>query len=193
MIRYGNAYFFLFGMIFLLAADMAKKIGFKSDFDNLLYRGFWGKSGKYSFWYFSSVGYESTISKRLSLAAEQYDIEQYQLALQIEQQEFLNYFYQPRMLLEVSEISKTKKCYTYEFRLPNFKLGESNIIAAVYNKRVIKSGSNYRAKKGIQIERSLNQRKPLKRHYLKRRPISRNFHSTPQMSSVKISISIFRS
>ncbi|GLR06667.1 hypothetical protein GCM10007906_42550 [Vibrio hyugaensis] len=154
-IRYGNAYFFLFGMIFLLAADAAKKIGFKSDFDNLLYRGFWGKGDKYSFWYFEDGG-EFTIPKRLAVAAKHYQSDKYQLALQIEQQEFLNYFYQPRMLVEVSEISTTKKCYTYEFRLPNFKLGESNIIAAVYNTRVINIGQTYPAKNSTQVEASLN-------------------------------------
>ena len=154
-IRYGNAYFFLFGMIFLIAADAAKKIGFKSDFDNLLYRGFWGKSDKYSFWYFQDGG-ELSIPERLKDAADEYDDERFPLALQIEQQEFFNYFYQPRMLVEISEISKTKKCYTYEFRLPSFKLGESNIIAAVYNTKVINIGQTYPAKNSMQTETSLN-------------------------------------
>ncbi|WP_339390127.1 hypothetical protein, partial [Vibrio neptunius] len=154
-IRYGNAYFFLFGMVFLLAADMAKKIGLKSDFDNLLYRGFWGKSRKYSFWYFEKGG-NISIPNRLLDAAKNYHDEKYQLALQIEQQEFLNYFYQPRMLVEISEISKTKKCYQYEFRLPSFTLGQSNIIAAVYSKRVINIGHTYSANNGMQIKASLN-------------------------------------
>uniref|UniRef100_UPI0019CFBE92 hypothetical protein n=1 Tax=Vibrio neptunius TaxID=170651 RepID=UPI0019CFBE92 len=155
-IRYGNAYFFLFGMVFLLAADMAKKIGLKSDFDNLLYRGFWGKSDKYSFWYFQEGG-KITLPMRLKFVAEKYHDEKFQLALQIEQQEFLNYFYQPRMLVEVSEISKTKKCYQYEFRLPSFTLGQSNIIAAVYSKRVINLGHTYSATNGMQIKASLNR------------------------------------
>ncbi|QXX07657.1 hypothetical protein KW548_06710 [Vibrio neptunius] len=140
---------------FCLRQIWQKKIGLKSDFDNLLYRGFWGKSDKYSFWYFQEGG-KITLPMRLKFVAEKYHDEKFQLALQIEQQEFLNYFYQPRMLVEVSEISKTKKCYQYEFRLPSFTLGQSNIIAAVYSKRVINLGHTYSATNSMQIKASLN-------------------------------------
>ena len=125
---------FFFGMIYLLAADQYKRRAHKSDFEELLYRCFWGNSNKYAFWYFMESG-KLSIPQRIELASKKQNDEKIHLALKVETQEFYNYCYMPSLKVEVlEEISKTRKRYKYRFVLPYFKLGESNVVAAVYNK-----------------------------------------------------------
>lgn len=59
-----------------------------------------------------------------------------QLALEVEQQEFINLLLRPELKVWVKEeLSPTRKIYGYRMRLPGFTPGESNVIGAVCSTR----------------------------------------------------------
>ncbi|MDK9773934.1 toxin VasX, partial [Vibrio sp. B181a] len=126
-----SGYFALIGFALLLVAEGMKLKYSKSELENLLFRCFWGRSEKYSFWYFDGAG-NFDISKRLYIAAAEYDDRKIQLALEVEQQEFMNLLLRPELKVWVQEeLSPTRKIYGYRMRLPGFTPGESNVIGAV--------------------------------------------------------------
>ncbi|UTZ41427.1 hypothetical protein [Vibrio campbellii] len=130
-----SGYFALIGFALLLVAEGMKLKYSKSELENLLFRCFWGRSEKYSFWYFDGAG-NFDISKRLYIAAAEYDDRKIQLALEVEQQEFINLLLRPELKVWVKEeLSPTRKIYGYRMHLPGFTPGESNVIGAVCSTR----------------------------------------------------------
>ncbi|GAB7225438.1 hypothetical protein VoSk93_46590 [Vibrio owensii] len=130
-----SGYFALIGFALLLVGEGMKVKYSKSALENLLFRCFWGKSEKYSFWDFEEEG-DFDISQRLEFALKRYQEDKYQLALNIEQQEFMNILLCPELKVWIKEeLSPTRKIYGYRMRLPGFTPGESNVIGAVCSTR----------------------------------------------------------
>ncbi|MHA7232152.1 hypothetical protein ACVT98_26860 (plasmid) [Vibrio campbellii] len=130
-----SGYFALIGFALLLVAEGMKVKYSKSALENLLFRCFWGKSKKYSFWDFEAEG-DFDIPKRLDSAKSVYKEEAFQLALQVEQQEFMNLLLRPELKVWVKEeLSPTRKIYGYRMHLPGFTPGESNVVGAVCSTR----------------------------------------------------------
>ncbi len=95
----------------------------------------WGSSERYPFLDFQDEG-ELTISQRLELATKYNVLPKVQLALEIEQQEFLNLLLRPELRVWVKkERSATRKVYGYRMALPGFTLGESNIVGVIRSKQ----------------------------------------------------------
>lgn len=103
----------------------------KTELEQLLFSCFWGNSEKYPFWGFREGG-KLSISKRISVSNTEYDDRKIQLALQIEQQEFVNLLLRPELKVWVKEeLSATRKIYGYRMSLPGFTPGRSNVVGAI--------------------------------------------------------------
>ncbi|MGR2703106.1 PAAR-like domain-containing protein [Vibrio campbellii] len=112
----------------------------KSSFENLLFSCFWGKSKTYPFWAeFADSG--STITpeekRKYYLDVKNKDLKPYfDAALRIESQEFFNYFYMPTLNITDRSIKPyngpSRTMLTYEFVLPEFVKGESQLYGTVY-------------------------------------------------------------
>ncbi len=121
------------GFLFLLAGVFLTMRYGKNAFENLLFRCFWGASDNYSFWYFEKGGYLD-IDTRQELAAKKGDEKEFQVAYQLETQEFLNFLMQPKLTItKTSEIWSSKKNFNYQFVLPNFVWQVSEIVGSIQN------------------------------------------------------------
>ncbi len=126
-----SVYFALIGYALLLVAEAMKVKYSKSELEKLLFSCFWGKSNKYPFWDFERAG-DFDISQRLDFASKRYQEDTFQLALNIEQQEFINLLLRPELKVWIQEeLSSTKKIYGYRICLPGFTPGESNFVGVV--------------------------------------------------------------
>ena len=108
----------------------------KSEFENLLYNCFWGKSKFYAFWHFleQSKMLNTTLRKNFiqSKARHEYENE-LKTAFEIESQEFINYFFAPQVSIERQIISNNELACTYQFILPEFKLEHSQLHGTVFH------------------------------------------------------------
>ncbi|GEK16070.1 toxin VasX [Aliivibrio fischeri] len=120
----------------------------KNSFENLLYSSFWGTSEYYPFWSdFKKQEDINTVQERLDVitavasnnnkAVTSDNIKYFDAALNIESQEFLNYFYAPKLTIVDSSIrpyGSAPYLYTlsYVFVLPDFKMNVSQMHGSIY-------------------------------------------------------------
>lgn len=114
----------------------------KTDFENLLFSCFWGKSKYYSFWAdFTDAEKLTKVKQRIDrladIMSDQKKQEYVKAAFQVESQEFINYFYWPQLKVENATVSSSffskKKRYTFDFILPEFKMGISQLHGSMCN------------------------------------------------------------
>ncbi|MGI9949469.1 PAAR-like domain-containing protein [Vibrio hyugaensis] len=135
----------LVGLLF--SAHQIDRFG-KNSFENLLYSSFWGTSEYYPFWSdFKKQDKIDTVQERIDVisavvsnnnkAVTSDNIKYFDAALNIESQEFLNYFYAPKLTIVDSSIRpygsepyRYKLCY--EFVLPDFKMNVSQLHGSIY-------------------------------------------------------------
>jgi len=130
----------------IVAESMKLKYG-KTDLENLLVRCFWGNSTNYSFWYFEDDG-DFDIQQRLAVANDRFQEAKFNLAFEIEQQEFMNLLLRPELKVWVEqELTPTRKVYGYRITLPSYIKGQSNLIGMICSK------------KSIDIMQPINQRR----------------------------------
>lgn len=142
---YGAAYYAITGaaialtwgvaaFVLIVAGGVLSWLYGKGAFENLLYRCFWGTSNNYSFWYFEEEGENSNLEKRLNLAKANVDNPLYKTAFQIEVQEFMNFLMQPSITVsKTGRLFRNNKRFTYDFVLPNFIWGRSELVGSVQN------------------------------------------------------------
>ena len=108
----------------------------KNDFENLLFNSFWGKSKHYPFWsdFIDNPEQRQKLESpngRVELFAtmDKRQISYFQMALDVEQQEFYNYMYGPLVQIKDERFSGREKPFvkTYTFILPEFKEGVSQL------------------------------------------------------------------
>ncbi|WP_045410199.1 PAAR-like domain-containing protein [Vibrio jasicida] len=120
----------------------------KNSFENLLYSSFWGTSGYYPFWSdFKKQEDINTVQERLDVitavasnnnkAVTSDNIKYFDAALNIESQEFLNYFYAPKLTIVDSSIrpygsEPYRYKFSYVFVLPDFKMNVSQLHGSIY-------------------------------------------------------------
>ncbi|MFV8455443.1 toxin VasX [Vibrio owensii] len=120
----------------------------KNSFENLLYSSFWGTSGYYPFWSdFKKQEDINTVQERLDVitavasnnnkAVTSDNIKYFDAALNIESQEFLNYFYAPKLTIVDSSIrlygsEPYRYKLSYVFILPDFKMNVSQLHGSIY-------------------------------------------------------------
>ncbi|MBU2898632.1 PAAR-like domain-containing protein [Vibrio hepatarius] len=120
----------------------------KSDFENLLFSCFWGKSKYYSFWEFSSSKKISTIDGRFTyLRNELRELKNFfDAAFRVESQEFINYFYWPQLKVDRDTSSQgilsAEQLCTFRFILPEFKMGISQLHGTMCNTFISRSGTS---------------------------------------------------
>lgn len=143
-----GAILFAVGLVGLLfSAHQIDRFG-KNSFENLLYSSFWGTSEYYPFWSdFKKQDKIDTVQERIDVisavvsnnnnAVTSDNIKYFDAALNIESQEFLNYFYAPKLTIVDSSIRpygsepyRYKLCY--EFVLPDFKMNVSQLHGSIY-------------------------------------------------------------
>ncbi|UMM07001.1 DUF4150 domain-containing protein (plasmid) [Vibrio campbellii] len=143
-----GAILFAVGLVGLLfSAHQIDRFG-KNSFENLLYSSFWGTSEYYPFWSdFKKQDNIDTVQERIDVisavvsnnnkAVTSDNIKYFDAALNIESQEFLNYFYAPKLTIVDSSIRpygsepyRYKLCY--EFVLPDFKMNVSQLHGSIY-------------------------------------------------------------
>ncbi|MBD2784000.1 hypothetical protein ID858_05055 [Xenorhabdus sp. DI] len=106
----------------------------KNEFENLLNNCFWGRGNKYAFW---NLKRPSDISDQFNTARKMdKDIKK---AFLVERQEFLNLFIRPILKKEKNKKGKI----TYSFLLPNFRLGESELIYNISKSSYGEEGRNH--------------------------------------------------
>ncbi|MDK9757276.1 hypothetical protein KIV40_18220 [Vibrio sp. D173a] len=112
----------------------------KSNFENLLYSCFWGNSETYPFWA-EFADSDSVINPDVKVkyyldAKNRHLTPYFDAALRIESQEFFNYFYMPTLNITDRSIKPyngpSRTMLTYEFVLPEFVKGESQLYGTVY-------------------------------------------------------------
>ncbi|EHH0682369.1 DUF4150 domain-containing protein [Vibrio vulnificus] len=120
----------------------------KNSFENLLYSSFWGTSEYYPFWSdFKKQEDINTVQERLDVitavasnnnkAVTSDNIKYFDAALNIESQEFLNYFYAPKLTIVDSSIrpygsEPYRYKLSYVFVLPDFKMNVSQLHGSIY-------------------------------------------------------------
>ncbi|MGR5159493.1 PAAR-like domain-containing protein [Vibrio owensii] len=120
----------------------------KNSFENLLYSSFWGTSEYYPFWSdFKKQEDINTVQERLDVitavasnnnkAVTSDNIKYFYAALNIESQEFLNYFYAPKLTIVDSSIrpygaDPYRYKLSYVFVLPDFKMNVSQLHGSIY-------------------------------------------------------------
>ncbi|WP_447061253.1 PAAR-like domain-containing protein [Vibrio alginolyticus] len=120
----------------------------KNSFENLLYSSFWGTSEYYPFWSdFKKQEDINTVQERLDVitavasnsnkAVTSDNIKYFDAALNIESQEFLNYFYAPKLTIVDSSIrpygsEPYRYKLSYVFVLPDFKINVSQLHGSIY-------------------------------------------------------------
>ena len=127
----------LIGLLF--SAYQIERFG-KNSFENLLYSSFWGTSEYYPFWSdFKKQEDTSTVGDRIDVinAVTSDNIKYFDAALNIESQEFLNYFYAPKLTIVDSSIRPYgsppyRYKLSYVFVLPDFKKNVSQLHGAIY-------------------------------------------------------------
>ncbi|CAH1568236.1 conserved hypothetical protein [Vibrio jasicida] len=143
-----GAILFAVGLVGLLfSAHQIDRFG-KNSFENLLYSSFWGTSEYYPFWSdFKKQDKIDTVQERIDVisavvsnnnnAVTSDNIKYFDAALNIESQEFLNYFYASKLTIVDSSIRpygsepyRYKLCY--EFVLPDFKMNVSQLHGSIY-------------------------------------------------------------
>ncbi|MHA2877815.1 toxin VasX, partial [Vibrio campbellii] len=143
-----GAILFAVGLVGLLfSAHQIDRFG-KNSFESLLYSSFWGTSEYYPFWSdFKKQDNIDTVQERIDVisavvsnnnkAVTSDNIKYFDAALNIESQEFLNYFYAPKLTIVDSSIRpygsepyRYKLCY--EFVLPDFKMNVSQLHGSIY-------------------------------------------------------------
>ena len=121
----------------------------KTDFENLLFSCFWGKSEYYSFWAdFIDAEKIIKIKYRLDrlekMLSDQQTQKYVKAAFEIESQEFINYFYWPQLEVDKTAMSpdviKSDKLFTFRFVLPEFKMGISQLHGTLVKKLYDRSG-----------------------------------------------------
>ncbi|WP_432782916.1 PAAR-like domain-containing protein [Vibrio parahaemolyticus] len=113
----------------------------KSNFENLLYSCFWGNSETYPFWAEftdSDLVINPDEKVKYYFDAKNGHLRPYfDAALSIESQEFFNYFYMPTLNITDRSVKPyngpSKTMLTYEFILPEFIKGESQLYGTVYS------------------------------------------------------------
>ena len=108
----------------------------KSEFENLLYNCFWGKSEFYAFWHFLEQSKMEDASSRIdfTISEDRHEYErELQTAFEIESQEFINHFFAPQVSVERQILSDNEMVCTYQFILPEFKLEHSQLHGTVYH------------------------------------------------------------
>ncbi|MUL01895.1 DUF4150 domain-containing protein [Aliivibrio fischeri] len=124
------------GFILLVVGVGITWIYSKSYIENLLFRCFWGKSDIYSFWYFEKDG-KYSIENRLELASRLIEDRPFQVAYDIEIQEFINILMQPSVTVsKESNLFSNKVNTTYEFVLPNFIWEVSEIVGSIQKQTI---------------------------------------------------------
>ncbi|EGQ7793600.1 DUF4150 domain-containing protein [Vibrio parahaemolyticus] len=120
----------------------------KNSFENLLYSSFWGTSKYYPFWSdFKKQEDIDTVQERIDVitdvvsnnnkAVTSDNIKYFDAALNIESQEFLNYFYAPKLTIVDSSIrpygsEPYRYKLSYVFVLPDFKMNVSQLHGSIY-------------------------------------------------------------
>ncbi|MER2499072.1 hypothetical protein ABS858_23675, partial [Vibrio neptunius] len=132
-----SGYFALIGFTLLIVAESMKLKYGKTELENLLNRCFWGNSEYYAFWYFEDSG-DFNVQQRLENAATRLQETEFNLAFEIEQQEFMNLLLRPELKVWIEEeLSSTRKVYGYRIALPSYMKGKSNLIGMVCRKKVV--------------------------------------------------------
>ena len=107
----------------------------KSPFQVLLENCFWGKGSKYAFW-FDVLGKRQTISEQIKMAQRIQTDHKMMLYYRMEFQEFMNFLCMPKLELDRNTpffgYRGGERTYTYKFTLPNFQLGTSDLVCALY-------------------------------------------------------------
>ncbi|MDA0120727.1 hypothetical protein OH455_21970, partial [Vibrio sp. T11.5] len=120
----------------------------KTELENLLFSCFWGKSKYYSFWadFTDAEKVKNVIlrKKKIQSLTDEGKKQYLETALQIESQEFINYFYWPQLKIDKTTLSpqviKSDKLYTFRFVLPEFKMGISQLHGTMVKKVYTRSG-----------------------------------------------------
>ncbi|UUM31577.1 PAAR-like domain-containing protein [Vibrio japonicus] len=131
----------------LFSAYQIDRFG-KNSFENLLYSSFWGTSKYYPFWSdFKKQEDIDTVQERIDVIAAAVsdnnkavtsdNIKYFDAALNIESQEFLNYFYAPKLTIVDSSIRPYGSVpyrykFSYVFVLPDFKMNVSQLHGSIY-------------------------------------------------------------
>ncbi|WP_285339261.1 PAAR-like domain-containing protein [Vibrio parahaemolyticus] len=131
----------------LFSAHQIDRFG-KNSFENLLYSSFWGASEYYPFWSdFKKQEDIDTVQERIDVitavasnnnkAVTSDNIKYFDAALNIESQEFLNYFYAPKLTIVDSSIrpygsEPYRYKLSYVFVLPDFKMNVSQLHGSIY-------------------------------------------------------------
>ncbi len=98
----------------------------RSDMQNLICNCFWGNGDKYPFW---GNGDRRSFTTQLKQAREMNN--KIQDAFHVENQEFLNLFFMPQLVIERKQVyNKFRSIYT--FTLPAFQQGSSDLQYAFY-------------------------------------------------------------
>jgi len=117
------------GLLLVIAGAITVFIFGKSNFQVLLENCFWGNGKKYLFW--DSNDERLPIRKRLDESKRVSGDEVIGSAYQMEIQEFMNYFYQPKLEVEDDTpffaTAGDIRTYYYQFTLPNFEPGISEL------------------------------------------------------------------
>lgn len=123
----------------------------KTDFENLLFSCFWGKSEYYSFWAdFIDAEKIIKIKYRLDrlekMLSDQQTQKYVKAAFEIESQEFINYFYWPQLTVDRDTSSQgilsAEQLCTFRFILPEFKMGISQLHGTMCNTFISRSGTS---------------------------------------------------
>ncbi|WP_260260381.1 PAAR-like domain-containing protein [Vibrio intestinalis] len=145
----GGAVIFLVGMAGLLWSVSIISRYTKTGIENLLFRCFWGKSEDYSFWSFIDRKDTESVRQRLEIYWDR-DLKatyfQYlSKALEIESQEFINYFYWPQLNVDNSMLKQDllsgEQLRTFHFILPEFKMGISQLHGTMCNTFFSRTGT----------------------------------------------------
>lgn len=117
------------GLLLVIAGAITVFVFGKSNFQVLLENCFWGNGKKYLFW--GNEDRRLTIRERLRIAKDVTSSEIVGSAYQVEIQEFMNYFYQPKLEVEHDTpffaTAGDLRTYQYQFSLPNFEPGTSEL------------------------------------------------------------------
>lgn len=124
----------------LIAGTLISDHYTKQPFENLLYSCFWGTSEIYPFWdaFADSASLTNANDRKdYYLDDKNRGLSRYfETAFRIESQEFLNYFYMPKLSIIDRSITPyngpSKTMLTYTFILPDFKMNVSELFGSVY-------------------------------------------------------------
>lgn len=125
------------GLVFIGIGAALVYIFTKTPLQVLLENCFWGKSKNYAFWFEENNSERPPIKDRLNRAQQLYTIIEVQVYYRMELQEFMNMFNMPKLTLTrhvpfAASLRKLPRTYRYQFELPNFQQGVSEIHFALY-------------------------------------------------------------